>query len=90
VERLRQLAQNKDYENPIKAELGFIAAVFRQEAKYETNVEKPMAEIYLKGGKSVWMPYAESDEYIAANVDNLEYRKVETRRPRVRAEESQL
>ncbi len=56
----------------------------------EDSHTQAMAEIYLKGGESVWLPYTEADEYVAANEDKLEYRKVETRRPRVKTEESQL
>jgi hypothetical protein len=41
----------------------------------EGKTSQPMAEIYLKGGKSVFVPYAEANEYITANWDNLEYRK---------------
>lgn len=82
VERLRQLAQNKDYENPIKAELGFIASVFRQETEHEDSFEEPVANIYLKGGETIQMPLSQADTYMVANRDKLEYRTHKPRRVR--------
>ena len=82
TERLRQLAQNKDYENPIKAELGFIATVFRQEVEHEDSLEEPVANIYLKGGKTIQLPLSQADPYMVANRDKLEYRTHKPRRVR--------
>lgn len=51
--------------------------------------KRVMAEIYLQGCKTIQIPWAEADEYMAANWENLEYRHVKVGRPRAKSKQIQ-
>ncbi|MGG6270107.1 hypothetical protein ACQ4M3_33800 [Leptolyngbya sp. AN03gr2] len=58
-----------------------LSAVMDAVEQEESNVS--MATIYLKNGETATLPVSEVDEYLQANSEKLEPKRIKTRRPRM-------